>query len=174
MESEKDSNKDDYLDTELSFLKDLFQRENERGRSIESKATSLLGFTGVMLSLTLGLGKMLIDLESKLGILLVPLSITYVCVVVISFFIVLFSWLTIKVTYFQDVSLDTLKHEKSDEMKKDWIKSLEKAYLFNLDKTNKRINNFLISEKLFVIATVGFVIIAAMLLLHIFPINIDC
>jgi len=133
-----------------------------------------LGFTGVMLSLTLGLGRLLIDFGSGLGVLLIPLSIVYGFVVVVSFLIVFFAWLTIKVTYVQDVALGTLDHGKSDEIKKDWVESLVKAYSFNQTVTNKKIDRFLISEKLFVIATFCFVMIAVMLLLHMFPINIDC
>lgn len=62
------SNDKDILSLSLDYIKEIIQIEKERIKSTEMKATTLLGFTGLVASFILSFGKFLFDLKESINL----------------------------------------------------------------------------------------------------------
>lgn len=166
------------LDASLTYIKELFSREEQRRKSTESKANTLLGFSGLTSSLILGLGKFLFDLRAILPLpSLVILILMYVAVVAVLIYTIRYSLKSLQVTAYCDAHPMDIYEFQSDTLiavTRKWITNLLIAYHRNSQQTNEKVTNLTKAQKSFAIG-IGLLLFLAIFISFnlFFPIQ-DC
>lgn len=166
------------LDASLTYMKELFSREEQRRRSTESKANTLLGFSGLTSSLILGLGKFLFDLRAILPpFSLVILIVIYIAVVAFLIHTIGYSLISLRVTVYSDAHpMDIYKFQSDTaiDVTRKWIANLLVAYHINSQQTNEKVTNLTKAQKSFTIGIGLLLLLATFISLNLFfPIQ-DC
>jgi hypothetical protein len=132
------------IDACLSFVKELSSSEQDRSQAVSGKANNVLGFAGIVATLSIPLIDMISSIRATNFCLSLVLGGLYVGMLVAIFWTI---WLAfggrtrekVVVPSIDDVfAFQTLREI---DVKKKWIADLVSAYRSNIDDVNRRVTN---------------------------------
>lgn len=170
------------IDGSLSYIKELFAREEKRRNIVEGKANTLLGFSSLASALVVGLGTLLLRFYTEFQQYpLVVFTILYLAILVTLVRTILHAHKALQLREYSDahpVDVYDFQSDKTIEMKKKWIASLMVAYGRNIRATNEMATKLLSAQRWFGYGIMLLLVFAGLLVICLhwpIPANIgDC
>ena len=143
------------IDVCLSFVKDLLSSEQDRNQAVSSKATNILGFAGIIATLSIPL----IDLISSIRTMNFCLSLVLGGIYLMMLVAILWTiWLAfggrtrekIMVPNIDDIFV--FQSLQDIDAKRKWLADLISAYKSNVDDVNRRVTNVYTAQERLAVA----------------------
>ncbi|MHA1972565.1 MAG: hypothetical protein ACTSW1_06220 [Candidatus Hodarchaeales archaeon] len=133
------------LKISLTNIKELYQEEENRKNTAESKATTLLGFAGLITSFIVGYGDFLFSNRDTLDFIpLLVLGITYALTIIFIIISIIFSIKSLSIgVYHKNKHADnifTFQDLNEVDIIKNWIATTIYSINNNLDTINKKVD----------------------------------
>ena len=130
------------LETCLSFVKELFTTEQERGDRVSSRATSIIGFAAIVAALSADLLNFISSMRTTKYCFSVGLALIYICMLITIFGSI---WLgfggrrrdTAAVPHVDGIF--SFQGLKVIDVKRKWLSDLISAYKVTTDDVNQRV-----------------------------------
>jgi len=157
IEAKLTSRDPEVVDSCLSYVKELLSSEQDRNQTVSGKATNILGFAGVIATLSIPL----IDLISSVRTTSLCLSVVLSGLYVVMLFAILSTiWLAFggrtreKMTVPDIADIFAFQTLQSIDVKKKWLADLIYAYKATISDVNKRVTNVYTAQERLAIAIV--------------------
>lgn len=151
------------LDACLNYVKELLCSEQDRNQTISSKATNILGFAGVIATLSIPLIDLISSIRTVNLCLSVALSAVYVVMLAAIFSTI---WLafggrtreTMTVPDIDDIF--QFQSLRSTEVKRKWLADLIRCYKSTIADVNRRVTNVYTAQERLAIAIILLLVLA--------------
>jgi len=142
----------------LSYVKKQIDEEKDRQKNVESKSTTLLGFTGIMASFIITYGKFLYDLIDMFNNASFLIQIIlYICTVFSLLITIISSLDALIVTkydsWFHHENIYEFQTYEDIEIIKNWITTLVYSYMKKRDKINEQVTSLKKAQQYFAYTT---------------------
>lgn len=138
----------------LSYVKKQIDEEKDRQKNVESKSTTLLGFTGIMASFIITYSKFLYDMINVLNNASFLIQIIlYICTVLALLKTIISSLDALIVTkyesWFHHENIYEFQTYEDIKIIKNWITTLVYSYLKKRDKINEQVTSLKNAQQYF-------------------------